>query len=345
MGVATRDGLLSGLLIGGAVAALAAGIMLQRKRYSFRNRVVLITGGSRGLGLVMARRLAAEGARLALLARREEELDRARQHLEGLGAEVLTVRCDLREREQIDDAVARAVAHFGRVDVLINNAGIIQVGPFEEMKAEDFEEAMAVHFFAPLYLTFAVLPHMGAHGGGRIVNISSLGGKIAVPHLLPYTASKFALAGFSDGLHVELRKRRVFVTTVCPGLIRTGSPRNAKFKGRPEDEYAWFSILGSLPLLSTNAERAARKIIEASRRGQARLMIGLHTKSAVVFHEAAPNLATRISSLANRWLLPGPGRANETRMGYESESGWTESGLTRLTRRAARNNNEISAPD
>lgn len=94
--------------------------------------------------------------------------------------------------------------------------------------------------------------------GGRIVNVSSVGGKIGVPHLLPYTASKFALTGLSEGLRVELKRERILVTTVCPGLMRTGSPRNALFRGKHKREYAWFAIADSLPLLSISAESAAR---------------------------------------------------------------------------------------
>src|SRR5918912_3423887 len=129
------------------------------------------------------------------------------------------------------------------------------------MTLEDFEQAMAVHFWGPLYATLAVLPQMRARRDGRIVNISSIGGKVSVPHLVPYSASKFALAGLSDGLRAELSKENVIVTTVCPGLMRTGSPRNATFKGKHRDEYAWFSISDALPLTSMSAERAARQII------------------------------------------------------------------------------------
>src|SRR5438270_7691587 len=98
---------------------------------------------------------------------------------------------------------------------------------------------------------------------GRIVNISSIGGKLSMPHLVPYGASKFALTGLSEGMRVELRKDGVFVTTVCPGLMRTGSPVNADFKGKHREEYSWFSISDSLPLLTMSAERAAGQIIGA----------------------------------------------------------------------------------
>jgi NAD(P)-dependent dehydrogenase (short-subunit alcohol dehydrogenase family) len=143
---------------------------------------------------------------------------------------------------------------------------IIQIGPFERMTLDDFEEAMRVHLFGPLYTTMAALPHMQSLGGGRIVNISSIGGKVAAPHIIPHTASKFALVGLSNGLRTELRRHNVFVTTVCPGFLRTGSPLNTQVKGRHRQDYAWFAIAEALPLLSIDARRAARRILAACRR-------------------------------------------------------------------------------
>lgn len=217
-----RVAFLTTALLLGATAGIALG--RPRKRFSFRGCSVIITGGSRGLGLEMARQFARQRARLTLIARDHMELKRAERELTALGAEVLTIPCDIRQQKEVVEAVALTVTTMGRVDVLINNAGIIQVGPMDEMSLADFEDAMAVHFFGPLYFTLAALPHMKAAGGGRIVNISSVGGKIAVPHLLPYTASKFALTGFSEGLRAELKQKNILITTVCPGLMRTGSP-------------------------------------------------------------------------------------------------------------------------
>src|SRR5262249_29078614 len=143
----------------------------------------------------------------------------------------------------------------------VNNAGIIQVGPMETMTLADYQEAMRVHYWGPLYTALAVLPQMKQRRAGRIVNITSIGGKVAVPHLLPYVGSKFALVGLSEGLRAELMKDGILVTTVVPGLMRTGSPRNAFFKGQNEAEYAWFKIGDSIPVLTTSAERAARRIV------------------------------------------------------------------------------------
>src|SRR6187401_336238 len=207
-----------------AVGAMAlGGAMVARtvrasRRIDFRGRSVVITGGSRGLGLVMARLLAAEGARLTIAARDQEELERAQEDLNGYAAnpqDIAIVRCDVGVRADAERLVGDAAARFGTVDVLINNAGIIQVGPIEHMTHDDFERAMAVHFWGPLHTTLAALPMMRRQGSGRIVNISSIGGKIGVPHLVPYCASKFALTGLSDSLRAELLKDGISVTTVC----------------------------------------------------------------------------------------------------------------------------------
>ena len=219
------------------MAGASAGVFLAVRaalrwwhEYDLRGKTVLITGGSRGLGLVLAREIAREGAHVAICARDEDELERAYEDLTGRGARaVLTVACDVTRREQVEDMVRVVRDHFGQIDVLVNNAGMIQVGPVEVMTLDDYEESMRTHFWAPLYAMMAVLPDMRQRGDGRIVNISSIGGKVSVPHLVPYCASKFALSGLSEGLRSELAKDNVMVTTVCPGLMRTGSPDNAFF--------------------------------------------------------------------------------------------------------------------
>jgi len=185
------------------LGALAAGRLIWRKLtdYDLRNKTVLITGGSRGLGLVLAREFAHEGAHVAICARDEEELVQVRLDLRNRGADVITFKCDVTNPSEVANMVNEVRGHFGKIDVLVNNAGTIQVGPIEAMNREDFEKAMQTHFWAPLNTMLAVIPEMRERGDGRIVNISSIGGKIAVPHLVPYSASKFALVGLSKGLH------------------------------------------------------------------------------------------------------------------------------------------------
>ena len=160
-------------------------------------------------------------------------------------------------------------AHYGQVDILVNNAGIIEVGPVQNMARSDFEDALAVDFWGVLDPILAVLPQMRARKSGRIVNITSIGGKVAFPHLLPYVAAKFAATGLSEGLRAELARDGITVTTIVPGLLRTGSYGNALFKGDKPGEYAWFGLGDNLPGGSISAERAAREIVTATRRGEA----------------------------------------------------------------------------
>ena len=338
-----RDG--NGLLLAAAGAAglcAARAVFRKATEYKLRGRVVLITGGSRGLGLVMARELARQGAHIAICARDAEELNRARDELEARGANVLAVPCDITDRRLVEEMVRIVREYFGQIDVLINNAGVIEVGPMEVMTVEDYEEAMKTHFWGPLYAVLSVLPDMRRRGAGRIVNIASIGGKISVPHLLPYSASKFALVGFSEGLRAELQKDGVVVTTVCPGLMRTGSPVNATFKGQHRAEYAWFTISDSLPATSMAAERAARQIIRACKRGDAEVVLSIQAKVAALFHGVFPGVTADMLGLINR-LLPGPGGIGEARArGYESQSDLAPSLWTALSDKAAAQNNEIN---
>ena len=329
------------------ITALAGGAYLLKSafsrffEYDLKNKTVLITGGSRGLGLVMAREFAREGARLALCARDEEELERARIDLEKFNVDVMVFKCDVRNRQEVADMVAAVTNRFDQIDVLVNNAGVIQVGPIEVMTPVDFELAMEAHFWGPLNTILSVLPSMRQRRQGRIVNISSIGGKVGVPHLVPYSASKFALVGLSKGLRAELMKDGIVVTTVCPGLMRTGSPRNADFKGQHRSEYAWFSISDALPLLTVSAENAARQIVRACKRGEAELVISIPAKIAVLFDALFPGASAQMLAAVNH-LLPNAGGAGTERVkGRDSASPWSPSWLTTLSDEAAVRNNEV----
>ena len=305
--------------------------------------MAVITGGSRGLGLLMARELAAEGARIAILARDPAELDLARRELAAAGGQrVLALPCDVGNEDEVRWAINAAAERFGRLDILINNAGVIQVGPLEHMTVEDFEEAMRVHFWGPLYATLAALPHLRKRETARIVNISSIGGRVAIPHLVPYSASKFALVGLSDGLRSELAKEGIYVTTVCPGLMRTGSHVNAQFKGKRKEEFAWFAVGDSTPLTSMAGRRAARRILEACRYGEPALTLTVQAKAAAIANAVLPNAVARLLELAAR-LLPEPSTegGEEARPGWQSTSRWVPSLLTRLADEAAVENNEL----
>jgi NAD(P)-dependent dehydrogenase (short-subunit alcohol dehydrogenase family) len=334
-----------GLAAGFGAALLATRLSRARLAISFEGRVVVVTGGSRGLGLVMARLLVDEGARVVLLARDLGELERAREELDARGrGDVMTLRCDVRRRADVRAAIDTVLDRWRTIDVLINNAGVIQVGPLEHMDHEDFENAMATHFWGPLHLMLEVTPIMRHRRFGRIVNVSSIGGKIAVPHLAPYSASKFALTGLSDAIRTELDPYGIRVTTVAPGLMRTGSPVNAQFKGQHEAEYAWFKVASSLPVLTIAAERAARKILDACRYGDPSLTITAQAKAAAAANVIAPASFARLMMLVTRMLPAGSGlEGNTTKRGLASEarSKWTPSLVTKLADQAAVANNEI----
>jgi NAD(P)-dependent dehydrogenase (short-subunit alcohol dehydrogenase family) len=330
-------------LLAGGLAALGLAWWRRRRWFDLRDKTVLITGGSRGLGLVLARQFAAAGANVAICARKPEELQQAGLDLAGLGARVLTVVADVTKPMQVVELLNQVQDRFGPVDVLVNNAGVIAVGPFETLDVADFDDSLAVHVYGPLYTILGVVPGMQQRGAGRIVNISSIGGKVSVPHLLSYCTGKFGLTGLSEGLRAELQKDGIAVTTVCPGLMRTGSPRHAMFKGRNLAEYAWFILMDSLPFTSMNAERAARRIIAACQRGEAEVVLSIQAKLATLFHGLFPGLTADLLGLVNQGL-PSPGGIGHGRVeGKESESGFSQSWITGLTQVAARRNNEMTS--
>jgi NAD(P)-dependent dehydrogenase (short-subunit alcohol dehydrogenase family) len=328
-----------GLLVS---ASLVANEMRRRRAIDVEGRVALITGGSRGLGLLLARELGQLGARVILAARDEAELVRAQRDLEDHEIDATIFVADVSSESEAKDIVDEAVARFGRIDILINNAGVITVGPVGHMTVKDFEDAMATHFWGPLHTMRAAVRHMREQGGGRIVNISSFGGRIGVPHLAPYCASKFALTGLSTSMRAELSRDGIMVTTVCPGLMRTGSPFNAWFKGRHREEFTWFTIADSLPVISIDARRAARQIVNALRHGDPELTITLPARLAMAIYGVAPNAVAHALSLTNR-LLPAPTGllGDESHSGWHSTSKWAPSVLTRATERSARENNEV----
>lgn len=330
---------IGGLLTGACVMARA---LRQYRAISLDGCVAVITGGSRGLGLLLARELGRRGARVMLAARDQSELERAEDELQARGIDVSTMAVDVGIESDAQALIAEAIERYGRIDILINNAGIITVGPVDHMTAADFQESMATHFWGPLHTTLAAIPHMRHRGARRIANISSVGGKIGVPHLVPYSASKFALTGMSLAMRAELARDGIAVTTVSPGLMRTGSPFNAWFKGRHRAEFAWFAIADSLPLLSIDGRRAAVQIVEAIRYGDAEVVLTWPARLAVLATAIFPNTVAAALSVVNR-ILPRPtGRlGDESHSGWHSGSKWAPSLLTRSSERSAVENNEL----
>lgn len=341
----------AGVVAAGTVLAVALAMRkvdVVERDDSLQNAVALVTGGSRGLGLALGRELAARGCRLAICARDEAELLAARHDLERRGAEVLAIPCDVADREQVEALVAAVTRHFGRIDLLVNNAGIIVVAPLETLTAADFERVMADNFWGVLNPTLAVLPGMRERGSGRIVNITSIGGKVAVPHLLPYTCAKFGAVGFSSGLRAELTGTGISVTTVVPGLMRTGSYLHADFGGKQEAEFRWFALGSSAPYpVTVSAERAAELIVDAARDRKAECIYPISAALAARFAGLFPGTTAAILGMVDRILPDPPERSTEQLPGAAIEATMDAPLLeaaTLLGRKAAEEYNERASP-
>ena len=329
-----------------ALAAVVRRTLAQLGEESLQGEVALITGGSRGLGLALARELAGEGCRLAICARDAAALDRARVELEAAGAEVMTQVCDVGDRAQVEALIEAVTARFGRVDLLINNAGIITVGAVEAMTVEDFRKAMDVDFWGVVYPTLAVLPQMKRRRRGRIVNITSMGGKISMPHFLPYNSAKFAAVGFSEGLHAELAPDGIKVTTVVPGEMQTGSHLHAEFAGDKEKEYRWFALGASAPF-TMRADRAARIIVRGIKRGTPEVTYPISAKLAARLNGLFPGATAGILSVVDRLLPDAEGRRGNATAGGEVQAEIGSPALdkaTTLGQNASEQFNQYPAP-
>jgi short-subunit dehydrogenase len=286
--------------------------------YSFRNRAVVITGGSRGLGLALSEEFLRAGARVALLARNSDELDQARALLqERVTGEIITLNCDVTKRAELARAFEQVQGVFGGIDILVNNAGAITIGPFETMERDDFASILELQVHAIVNSVQLLLPQF-RQNGGRVVNICSIGGKVPVPHMSSYCAAKFALAGLSATLHAELGAQGVTVTTVFPGLMRTGSVIQAVIKGDHEKEFAWFAAGDSMPVVSVSARTAARRILAGVRDGDAQVVFPFPMRMAELARAAFPELfALTLREMAR--FFPA-GQSTERRTGAESRN-------------------------
>ncbi|WP_017587064.1 SDR family NAD(P)-dependent oxidoreductase [Nocardiopsis ganjiahuensis] len=328
----------------GAVIGVGASALSERRRSGLMSgKVVLITGGSRGLGLQLAREFGASGASVVICARGQENLDRAVAELTGRGVDAHGVVCDVTDPEQVETLLDEAEQRFGRLDVLVNSAGTMLVGPQDALTDEHFRQAMDIMFWGPFHLSRAAVDRLRATRGS-IVNITSIGAYLSVPHMLPYSTAKHAWAALSEGMAAETAGTGVRVTTVVPGLMRTGSHRGVLFRGDPEREYAWFALAAGLPLLSVSVERAARHIVHATARRKGFLVITPTARLGLVARGIAPGLTQEAMRLVG-WLLPDtPGQVEE-RLGSEagdSRLGRVVNTVAVLNERAGRQMNQRS---
>ena len=334
------------LVVGLGVASASLAVLARRRRrqlLDLSDRTALVTGGSRGLGFLIARELIRQGCRrVAICARDLDQLAFAQELLSAEGVQVVALPCDVSDQRQVENLIQQVEERLGAVDLLVNNAGVIQVGPQAALTEADYREALDIMFWGVLRPTLAVLPGMRRRRAGHIVNITSIGGKISVPHLSAYSSAKFAAAGFSEGLHAELAREGIAVTTVVPGLMRTGSHLNAKFK--VDADYPLFALGASLPGISMDAERAARQIVAAARRGATEVILSLPAKVAVRVNGVAPASVSRVLGLVARLLPAAPAQPTQASSGREVERRKPNAGLrlaTALSRNAARRFNEV----
>lgn len=337
-------------LVGVSLAASGAGaatmaILRARRRTDFAGKVVFITGGSRGLGLLLARLWLSEGARVAICGRTRTDLDNAIAELQTLG-EARAYQCDLRDEAQIEATISAIEGDLGPIDVLVNNAGVMTLGPLEAMTPADFENEMATHWRAQLHTMLRVWPGMKARGGGRIVNISSIGGRVALPHLGTYSAAKHASSALSQSFRLELLQHGVLVTTVWPMIMRLGSLYSADIKGQHHREWTLANLFNAFPLTSMSAQRCAQGIIEACRVGLATYNPSKRAGFLVLFGALCPNVLSELFSLVPV-LWPGAkdegdGHApTEKRKGKEVPTPLSPSLLTVLNDEHAPQNNEL----
>ena len=308
--------------------------------------LAFVAGGSRGLGLLIARELGRRGHRLAVCARDAEELEAARQLLSAEGLEVRVDVCDVSDADRVTALVEQLERETGPVEVAIVVAGVIQVGPLTSVTRSHFSEAINIMLWGPINVALALLPAMRERGRGRIGIITSIGGVIAVPHLLPYSTAKFGAVGFASGLRSELSGSGITATTVVPGLMRTGSHFRAKFVGDQGLEFGWFSLGATLPLVAMDAERAASWIVAGVLAGRAYVLLSPITQIGIRVKGLAPGLTTLAVGLAGRLLPNGPGTSTETIEGYQARqrmngtAGRLLDGVSTLGRRAAQRFNQ-----
>ncbi len=248
---------------------------------SLRGKVVVITGASTGIGQATAEAFAREGATVVLAARSEGRLDRIAGEIEQAGGRAIPVAVDVTDRSAVFEKIKEVAEAQGRIDVLVNNAGIGLLSPVEDMDPEDLKRVFEVNLFGLIWCTQAVLPHMTRQKHGRIVNVSSVVGKSPLPHLSAYAASKFAVQAFSDTLRMEVGQHGISVSVVCPPRVDTAfhyTPLMRLKKGQRM----------SAPAIS--AESVAATVVRATRKGSREVVISFYGKAFVLFRRLSPRL-------------------------------------------------------
>jgi short-subunit dehydrogenase len=330
----TRSKIAAGVLAALFLGKLAITAVRRSRGMRLRGKTAIVCGASRGLGRAIALELAARGVNVAVCARTREDIDDVTAELERYGVRVYGDACDLRSVDQTNAFVARVSVALGPVDLVVANASTLTVAPAALLDARDYADAMSSIFYTALHPVLSVLPAMRARGKGTVCFITSIGGKVGVPHLAAYSAAKFAVVGLSEALRAELSADGVHVVTVVPGLMRTGSHLHATFEGDAEKEYTWFSASATAPLLSIDADRAAKRIVRGIARGDSEVAFTPETRLVPFAKAFFPTLFGDILSVIGR-LLPKP-RGDFARDGLAVEATATSPTIEALAKRGHR---------
>lgn len=326
---------LMGLLTAGLTLALV--VKRRMRRIELEGKVVIVTGGGRGLGYAIAQQFAARGCRLAICGRDAATIAAAVRMLRGQGAEIIGSSCDVSDAQAVQTFVRRVVDHYGTVDVLVNNAGQCFVGAATQHQANDFADALQNIFWTQYHPTMAVLPHMREQRSGRIANVTSIGGKVPIPHQSAYSVAKYAATGWSETITTEFTNDGIRVSTITPPPIKNGAALYVHFLGRLEDEFKWFTKTLTSPLTSITADRTARVVMDAVRYGDPERAVSPFSWLAIRAHGLLPNLTLPLLAMGERLLMPkvdAPSQTSPHRMGADVARQSKNSEIRELAQRA-----------
>ena len=260
---------------------------------NFKDKVIVITGASSGIGEASAEEFAKRGANIVLVARRKDKLEKVEKSLTKYPVKILSVICDVSEKEQVKQMVEKVLETFPQVDVLVNNAGFVIYGKVEELSIEDVESQMKTNYFGTIYCTKLFLPHFLKQNSGHIVNVASVGGSFGVPGIATYCATKFALLGFSEGLYHELHETNVGVTVVSPIMVRTNLFDHPSFKNFTKHATG----------ISLSSETVAKAIVKAANSSRLELVVPSVVRVGIWFKQTFPFFVNPIIGNAFRKQL------------------------------------------
>ena len=260
---------------------------------NFKNKVVVITGASSGIGEAAAEQFAKKGANIVLVARRKDKLDEVERKLSKYSTKILVQVCDVSDKEQVKLMSEKVIETFSKIDVLVNNAGFVIYGKVEELSIEDIESQMKTNYFGTINCTKYFLPHFLKQNSGHMVNVASVGGSFGVPGIASYCATKYAMLGFSEGLHHELHGTNVGVTVVSPIMVRTNLFDHPSFKN-----FTKFATG-----ISLSADTVAKAIIKASNSSRLEIVVPSFVRIGIWFKQTFPFLINPIIGNAFRKQL------------------------------------------